>query len=129
MSLSNCLQCGRLGFNPWVGKIPWRRKGHPTPVLLPGKFHGWRSLAGYSPLGRKESDTTEWLHLMSFIERVRIKIGTLTYKHFSLKQWSTAVIGSTITNHFILICISSNFSEKLWPSDCILFYFSWHISI
>ena len=41
--------------------------GKPTPVLLPGKFHGWRSLVGYSPSGRKESDTTErlYLHLWS----------------------------------------------------------------
>ena len=53
---------GRPGFDPWVGKIPWRRKRQPTPVLLPGKSHGWRSLVGYSPRGRKESDTTERLH-------------------------------------------------------------------
>ena len=52
----------RPGFNPWVRKIPWRRKWQPTPVLLPRKFHRWRSLVGYSPWGRKESDTTEWLH-------------------------------------------------------------------
>ena len=37
---SICLQCGRPGFNPWVGKIHWRRKWQPTPVLLPGKSHG-----------------------------------------------------------------------------------------
>ena len=37
----------------------WRRKWQHTPVLPPGKFHGWRSLVGYSPWGRKESDTTE----------------------------------------------------------------------
>ena len=47
------------GFNPWVGKIPWRRKWQPTPVPLPGKSHGQRSLVGYSPWGHKESDTTE----------------------------------------------------------------------
>ena len=46
-----CLQCGRPGFNPWVGKIPWRRKWQSTPVLLPGKSHGQRSLVGYSPWG------------------------------------------------------------------------------
>ena len=40
----------------------WRRQQHPTPVLLPGKSHGWRSLVGCSPWGRKESDTTERLH-------------------------------------------------------------------
>ena len=44
-----------------VGKIPWRRKWQPTPVFLPGEFHGQRSLAGYSPWGRKESDMTEQL--------------------------------------------------------------------
>ena len=53
----------RPGFDTWVGKIPWRRKWQPTPVFLPGKSYGWRSLVGYSPVrsGRKESDTTEWL--------------------------------------------------------------------
>ena len=40
----------------------WRRKWQPTPVFLPGKSHGWRSLLGYSPWGLKESDTTERLH-------------------------------------------------------------------
>ena len=40
----------------------WRRQWHPTPVLLPGKSHGWRSLVGCSPWGRYESDTTERLH-------------------------------------------------------------------
>ena len=46
-----CLQCGRPGFDPRVGKIPWRREWIPTPALLPGKFHGQRSLVGYNPLG------------------------------------------------------------------------------
>ena len=59
---SICVQFWRPGFDPWVGKIPWRRKWHPTPVLLPGKSLGWRNLVGYSAWGRKESDTTEWLH-------------------------------------------------------------------
>ena len=55
---STC-QCRRSGFNPWVGKIPWRREWQPTPVFLPGEFHGLRRLAGYSPWAHKESDTTE----------------------------------------------------------------------
>jgi len=49
----------------------WRRRWHPTPVLLPGKSHGWRSLVGCSPWGREESDMTERLHfhfLLSCIE-------------------------------------------------------------
>ena len=37
------------GFNPWVGKIPWRRAWQPTPEFLPGESHGQRSLVGYSP--------------------------------------------------------------------------------
>ena len=45
--------------DPWVRKIPWSRKWQPTLVLLPGKFHGQRSLVGYSPRGHKESDTAE----------------------------------------------------------------------
>ena len=68
-----CLQCRRhmrRGFDPWVGKIPWRKARQPTPVLpgnplqntpvfLPGECHGQRSLAGYHPWGRRESDTTK----------------------------------------------------------------------
>ena len=57
------MQCKRPRFDPRVGKIPWRREWQPTPVFLHGKFHGQRSLAGYSPWGRKESDTTEQLSL------------------------------------------------------------------
>ena len=41
------------GFDSWIGKIPWRRKWHPTLVFLPGKSHGQRSLVGYSPRGRR----------------------------------------------------------------------------
>ena len=51
----------RCGFEPWVGKIPWRKKWQPTPVLLPGEFPGQRSLEGYRPWGSTESDTTERL--------------------------------------------------------------------
>ena len=50
-------QCRRLGFSPWVQKILWRRKWLLTPVFLPGKSHGQKSLVG------SESDMTEWLTL------------------------------------------------------------------
>ena len=59
---NSCLQCRRPGFDPWVRKIPWRRKWQPILVLLPGKSHGQRSLVDYSPWDLKESDTTEWFH-------------------------------------------------------------------
>ena len=54
-------KCKRHRFDPWVGKIPCRRKWQPSPVFLPGEFRGQRSLMGYSPWGCKESDMTEWL--------------------------------------------------------------------
>ena len=46
-------RCKRRGFDPWVGKIPWKRTWQPTPVFLPGESHGQRSLAGYSPWGQR----------------------------------------------------------------------------
>jgi len=46
-------------LDPWVRKVLWRRAWQPTPVFLPGESRGQRSLAGYSPGGQKESDTTE----------------------------------------------------------------------
>ena len=55
------------GFDPWVGKIPWRRKLQPTPVFLPREFHGQRSLVGYSTCGHKQLDMTEKLTLSLFI--------------------------------------------------------------
>ena len=45
----------RLDFDPWVGKVPWRREWQPTPVFLPGEFHGQRSLAGHIVHGVAQS--------------------------------------------------------------------------
>ena len=59
--VSACLQCGRPGFDAWIGKIPWRRKWQPTPVPLPGKSNRQSSPVGYSPWGHRELDTTEWI--------------------------------------------------------------------
>ena len=70
----------RPRFDPWVGKIPWRRKWQPTPVFLSGKSHGQRSLAGYS----------SWIH-----KGVRHKLAT---KH--LQQQYIIIIG--LQNIFLL---------------------------
>ena len=78
-STCQCRRCKRLRFNPWVGKIPWRKKQKPTPVFLPGKFRGQRSLAGYSPRGHKESDTTEQLNNKS-----------VTWEHSVSRPWTAA---------------------------------------
>ena len=61
-SAYQCRRRRRLGFDPWVGRIPWKKKWQPTPVLLPAESHGRRSLVGYSPWDHKESDRTEQLH-------------------------------------------------------------------
>ena len=54
-----CRRHKRRGFDPWVGKISWRRKWQPTPVFLSAKSHGHRSLAGYIPQDCNELDVTE----------------------------------------------------------------------
>ena len=51
-----------MWFDSWVRKIPWRRKWQPTPVFLPGEYHGHRSLVGYSPWDHKELNTTEHIY-------------------------------------------------------------------
>ena len=56
---ANAGEVKRPGFDPWVGKISWRRKWQSSPVFLSRESYGQRSLAGYHPLGCKESDMTE----------------------------------------------------------------------
>ena len=63
-SACQCKRLRRWSSGSWVRKIPWRRKWQPIPVFLPGESHGQRSLTGYSPWGRKESDTTEHPHTL-----------------------------------------------------------------
>ena len=58
-SACQCRRRKRCGLDPWVKRILWRREWQLTPVFLPGESHARRSLVGYSPQGRKESDTTE----------------------------------------------------------------------
>ena len=62
-SVCQCRRHKRFGFNPWVGKIPWRRKWQPTPGLLPGESQGQRNPAGYSPWACKELAMTELTRL------------------------------------------------------------------
>ena len=56
-STCQCRRHKRRGFDPWIGKIPWRRKWQLTPLFQPGKSHAQRSREGYSPRGHKQSDT------------------------------------------------------------------------
>ena len=91
---ASACNAGGPGFNPWVGKIPRRRKWQPTLIFLPGESHGQRTLIGYSPWGRKESDMTEQLHF----------IYCDLWSHFWLRTtW--------------LLC--SLFKKLLWPLCCL----------
>ena len=58
-SKESACQHRRCRFDPWVRKVPWRRKWQPIPVFLPGKSHGQKSFVGYSPWGPRELDTIE----------------------------------------------------------------------
>ena len=60
-------RCRRPGLDPWVGKIPWRRKWQPTPVFLPGESHGQRSLAGCSPWGSQRV-WHDWTRLHAYVQ-------------------------------------------------------------
>ena len=74
----------RHEFNPWVRKISWRRKWQSTPVLLPGRSHGQRSLAGYSLWGCKESDTTE-------------RMCARTHRHTIGENWGCFLFGTVMS--------------------------------
>ena len=77
---SVCLQYGRPGFNPWAGKILWRRKWQPTLIFLPVESHGQRSLADYSPRGHNESDMTECAY---HVCKLRHHLDSLKHKEMS----------------------------------------------
>ena len=81
-----CLPSRRCRFSPWVGKIPWRRKWQPTPVFLPGKSHGGRKLADFSPWGLREFD----------IDSTHTHTHTHTHTGilFRLKKWNPIICSS-----------------------------------
>ena len=86
-------QCRRYGFNTCVGKI-WRRKWQPTPVFLPRKSHGQRSLVGYSPWGHRELNMTEQMNTVNTysvctlecVKRVGFTVSIFTIKTNKQKQ-------------------------------------------
>ena len=59
VSKESACNVGDPGLIPGFRRFPWRKAWLPTPVFLPVKFHGQRSLVGYSPQGHKEADTTK----------------------------------------------------------------------
>ena len=118
--LSICLQCGRPGFDPWVRKIPWRRKWQYTPLLLPGKSHGLRSLVGYSPWGgRVRHDWATPLSL-SYLNEILAGYSNLGCKFFSfitvnmschsLLTWRVSIERSAVILMGFPLCVICCFS-------------------
>ena len=73
-------------LDPWVGKIPWRKEWLHTPVFLPGEFHGWRSLAGFSSRCYKELDMIEQLTLSLLVYLILI-LSTVSFSHSLFEPW------------------------------------------
>ena len=103
ISKESACHCRRCRFDPWVRKIPWRRKWQPTPVFLPGKSHGqWnlQSMAGYSPWGCK---------------RVRRNLVTKQLLWaFLVPLWP----GLCTWYHFCLISVEQGFYRDPWEQGC-----------
>ena len=91
-----------MGLIPGLGMIPWSRKRQLAPVFLPGKFHGQRSLGGYSPWGGKELDTAEHTHtqLRAALEAVSVlmlcQMGWLSWRALSLGRFPSVFCGSIL---------------------------------
>ena len=119
-----CLQCWRPWFNPWVGKIPWRRKWQPTAVFLPGQSYEQRSVEGWQRVGH---DWVIWGHSERTVASYRHKgnLCFLTCLHISQPQsWSCG--------HKVWYSINSNGNRLLsltdFYLDIIFLYLCWFIS-
>ena len=91
-----CRRHRRPGFDPWVRKIPWRRKWQSIPVFLPGESHGQRSLAGYSPWGHKRvrHDLVTKQHIsLTTEDHLARKNKSSNYKRYSHEFWHELELG------------------------------------
>ena len=95
------------GFHPWIGKSLWRREWEPTPAFSPGESQGQRILAGYSPLGRKGSDTTGrlthtwWFSYIYVSDSLLLQVITKYWVDFPVLYSRTFQAWLTIFNYFI----------------------------
>ena len=94
-----CLQCRRPRFDPWVGKISWRRERLPTSVFWLGEFHEL-----YSPWGHKESDTTERLSLLLALEG---EVARKEFKGSFLSALDVLFLGLGFVNITVFSCENS----------------------
>ena len=104
----------------------WRRKWQPTPVLLPGKFHGQRSLVGYSPWGHKELDMTERLHFTSLLPFSLTKPLSKCLLFFLPLCYPTPMVFAVFFLSYFYICLSTGKKRKAQPRSWEL-CFIWQI--
>ena len=121
-SAHQCRKPKKHRFDPWVRKIPWGRKWQPTLMFLPEKSHGWRSLASYSPWGRKESGTSEWLSMHTQcgeIARTRTQISWAPKLSFHCRiLWSIyAIAACVLRNKEQLYSFQVLGFERVWCSQ------------
>ena len=107
--------CRRCRYDPWVRKISWSRKWQPTPVFLSGKFHGQRSLAGYSPRGCKEH-TTEHAHREKVSTLNSLRVGDMRREKQG-KELSWGWLFSCLTESLFSRSVVSDSCD---PTDCSL---------
>ena len=116
-------QCGRVSFNLWVRKIPWSKKWQPTPVFLPGKFHGQRSLADWSPWGRNYSDMTEKLSTIFYNSAIILSewvLNQLSYrKNRARLLWASSYHILSIDQYIISFYVCFSFQTLYLIHICI----------
>ena len=130
--LSVCLQCGRPGFNPWVRKIPWRKKWQPTPVLLPRKSHGRRSLVQATVHGVAKSRT--WLSDFTHTLPLLYKAYRFDYVPFVYFCFFSFVLETDLRKlryglcqkMFCLCCLLGIYIKETW--NLFMEYVEWGLS-
>ena len=109
-------------FDPWLGKISWRRACQPISVFLPGEFHVQRSLVGYSPWACKELDMTEWLstHAHSRVLVIWSSLTSCPISDFSFLQHSDS-------SHKILVLSGSPSHWHIFKQKCMPYFLEWRL--
>ena len=124
-SACQCRRHKRWGFDPWGRKIPWRRKWQPTPIFLPGKFHGQRSMASYSPWGRKEhiytGTTVDYTNTALYLYGAYDS----KYFHFYVLIRSSLLICIVFNPHFMDEEIEAERIYLAWPWSDIVRWHGW----
>ena len=107
----------------WVGKISWKRKWKPTVVFLPGKSHGQRSLAGYSPWGCKESDMSEWLTRHIFCSWIIVLEYTVSFFFFLFAFQFGAFLLTCPQAHWLFaqLCAVYKWTQKAFFTSVTVF--------